>query len=212
MPTLLADMHLDSIPKSLGGRFTQYNEPYIFDLSVGGPLHSPGAVDVVPHTTTTPTTSTKYNITTPSLIIDCGIGYPVDDTSVNYVENDHVIIDSSKKNDGNTVHNTASLSEDSEDIIITTSTITGDRSNKISSSSSSGSSSSSSSSMKYLNVRNDVIDNNKFTLKKTSTTSSSSSSIELQLTMIDHTMFIVKLLLIITITIILFTIGTNHLK
>jgi len=230
MPTLLADMHLDSIPKSLGGRFTQYNEPYAFDLSVGGPL-------VVPNTTTTATsttTSTMNNTTNPSIIIDCGVGLPVDDTSykgddvVNYVENDHGIIGSSKKTDGNTIHNTASLSEDSEDIIrttatttqtqtTTTSTIASKNSNKISGSSdrNNGSSSSCSSynhgnrSMEELNVRyDDVFNNNKFVLKK----ETASSTIEQQIKMIDQTMFIVKLLFIIIITIILFTICTNHLK
>ena len=222
MPTLLADMHLDSIPKSLGGRFTQYNEPYKFDLSVGGPL-------VVPNTTTSTTTSTMNNTTISSMIIDCGVGFPVDDTSykgddvVNYVENDHGIIGSSKKIDGNT--NTASLSEDSEDIIRTTATTTATTtltiasksSNKISGSSdkSNGSSSCSSynhgnRSMNDLNVRNDdVINNNKFALKK----ETASSTIEQQIKMIDHTMFIVKLLFIIIITIILFTVCcTNYLK
>jgi len=225
MPTLLADMHLDSIPKSLGGRFTQYNEPYAFDLSVGGPL-------VVPNTTTTSTTtSTMNNTTNPSIIIDCGVGLPVDGTSykgddvVNYVENDHGIIGSSKKTDGNTIHNTASLSEDSEDIktttatttTTTTSTIASTRSNKISGSSDRNNGSSSCSSynhgnrsMEELNIRNDdaINNSNKFVLKK----ETASSTIEQQIKIIDQTMFIVKLLFIIIITFILFTICTNHLK
>lgn len=220
MPTLLADMHLDSIPKSLGGRFTQYNEPFTFDLSVGGPL-------VVPNTITSTTTSTMNNTTIPSIIIDCGVGFLVDGTSykgydvVNYVEDDRDIIVSSKKTDGNTIHNTASLSEDSEDIITTTtltttSTIAGKRSNKISGSSDRSNGSSSCSSYNYgnhsmedLNVRNDdVINNNKLALKK----ETASSTIEQQIKMIDHTMIIVKLLFIIIITIILFTVCTNHLK
>lgn len=43
MDTLLKDIPMESIPSLLGGGFTSYNEPYAFDLSVGGPLHYEGA-------------------------------------------------------------------------------------------------------------------------------------------------------------------------
>lgn len=39
MPVLLEDMELQYIPERVGGQFTQYNEAYVFDTSVGGPLY-----------------------------------------------------------------------------------------------------------------------------------------------------------------------------
>lgn len=39
MPVLLEDMELQCIPERLGGQFTQYNEAYVFDTSIGGPLY-----------------------------------------------------------------------------------------------------------------------------------------------------------------------------
>lgn len=43
METLLKDMPIESIPVRIGGTFAEYNEPFDFDLSEGGPLHYPGA-------------------------------------------------------------------------------------------------------------------------------------------------------------------------
>lgn len=42
MRTLIAEVSEDSIPASLGGKFTLWNEPYDFDLSIGGPLYFDG--------------------------------------------------------------------------------------------------------------------------------------------------------------------------
>lgn len=39
IPLLLEDMELQYIPERTGGQFTQYNEAYVFDTSVGGPLY-----------------------------------------------------------------------------------------------------------------------------------------------------------------------------
>ncbi len=39
MNVLLKDMSLENIPTSLGGQFASYNEPFLFDLSPGGPFH-----------------------------------------------------------------------------------------------------------------------------------------------------------------------------
>ncbi len=38
MDTLLKDIPFESIPASLGGGFTSYNESFVFDMSVDGPL------------------------------------------------------------------------------------------------------------------------------------------------------------------------------
>ena len=42
MTTLKAEVSGESIPESLGGKFALWNEPYEFDLSVGGPLYFDG--------------------------------------------------------------------------------------------------------------------------------------------------------------------------
>mmetsp|Transcript_966 Transcript_966/g.1550 ORF Transcript_966/g.1550 Transcript_966/m.1550 type:complete len:279 (+) Transcript_966:545-1381(+) len=43
MPVLLEDMPYEAIPERLGGGFKPYNEPYMFDTSVKGPLYYEGA-------------------------------------------------------------------------------------------------------------------------------------------------------------------------
>jgi hypothetical protein len=43
MPLLEEDIPLEHIPERVGGLYKPYNEPYAFDLSVGGALHYPGA-------------------------------------------------------------------------------------------------------------------------------------------------------------------------
>ena len=47
MPVLLEDMELQCIPERLGGQFTQYNEAYVFDTSIGGPLYCQEAAATV---------------------------------------------------------------------------------------------------------------------------------------------------------------------
>ena len=43
MNKLLEDISTENIPERLGGSFKLYNEPFTFDVSVGGPLHCPDA-------------------------------------------------------------------------------------------------------------------------------------------------------------------------
>ena len=43
MDTMLEGISIDMIPKSLGGLFESYNEPFEFDVAKGGPLWYPGA-------------------------------------------------------------------------------------------------------------------------------------------------------------------------
>ena len=40
LDTLLKDMPLESVPKSLGGKFELYNESYDFDTSAAGPFYT----------------------------------------------------------------------------------------------------------------------------------------------------------------------------
>jgi len=206
MPILLADMPIESIPQSLGGSFTQYNEPYVFDLSVGGPLHYLGAPNTNDNTDCNDDDGGGYGDCDDGIIGSRSINVgDVGDTTckgdINCNENDyndHELYIDKKKNDETSITASLSVDMDMEDTITT---ITSERSNKISDSSDSTSSNSSSSSS--------GIENNHFNDTKMI---SLSSSIQQQLIVIDTMMFIIKLLLITTISIILTTVGTNHFK
>eukprot|EP01038_Epipyxis_sp_PR26KG_P013277 gene13277-17790_t len=50
MAELQEDISIENIPEILGGKNKSYNEPYIFDISVGGPLYCPTDNNNIPYT------------------------------------------------------------------------------------------------------------------------------------------------------------------